>query len=187
MPLKGLMHVPSYVLRLLEFKLKHISEPFKLTFRWDVSCIDQLPDYMKLCYEALLDVYEEIEEEMAKQGNLYRVHYAKGAIKQLARAYFVEAKWFQEEKTPTMEEYMDNAIVTSGYYMLTATSFVGMGEIVTKETFDWVFSAPKIVRASAIICRLMDDMISREFEQKRGHVASAIECYMKQHGVADAW
>uniref|UniRef100_A0A5B7ATX3 Terpene synthase metal-binding domain-containing protein n=1 Tax=Davidia involucrata TaxID=16924 RepID=A0A5B7ATX3_DAVIN len=48
--------------------------------RWNVSCMDQLPEYMKLCYEALLDVYEEIEEEMAKQGNSYRVHYAKEAV-----------------------------------------------------------------------------------------------------------
>ncbi|KAA8526913.1 hypothetical protein F0562_008858 [Nyssa sinensis] len=90
--------------------------------RCDVSCIDQLPDYMKLCYEALLNVYEEFGEEMAKQGNSYRVHYAKEAMKQLVRAYFVEAKWFQEGKTPTMEEYMCNALLTSGYYMLTTTS-----------------------------------------------------------------
>ncbi|RVW94770.1 (-)-germacrene D synthase [Vitis vinifera] len=40
-----------------------------------------------------------------------------------------------------------------------------MGDAVTEETFDWVFSQPKIVRASAIICRLMDDMVSPKFEQ----------------------
>ncbi|KAF7822831.1 putative terpene synthase 2 [Senna tora] len=30
----------------------------------------------------------------------------------------------------------------------------------------------------------MDDIVSNEFEQKRGHVASILECYMKQHGVS---
>ena len=37
-----------------------------------------------------------------------------------------------------------------------------MGDAVTKETFDWIFSEPKIVRASAIVCRLMDDMVSHK-------------------------
>ena len=50
------------------------------TFRWDASSVDQLPDYMKPCYQALLEVYEEMEEEIAKEGNLYRVQYAKAAV-----------------------------------------------------------------------------------------------------------
>ncbi|RVW14958.1 (-)-germacrene D synthase [Vitis vinifera] len=64
-------------------------------------------------------------------------------------------KWLQVQQVPTMEEYMP------------------------------IFSEPKIVRASAIVCRLMDDMVSHKFEQKRGHVASAVECYMKQHGASE--
>ncbi|CBI20476.3 (-)-germacrene D synthase [Vitis vinifera] len=151
--------------------------------RWDASSVDQLPDYMKPCYQALLDVYEEMEEEIAKEGNLYRVQYAKAAIQRQIQAYFVEAKWLNQEYTPTLDEYMSNALVSSGYSMLITTSFVGMGDIATKEAFDWVFSDPKMVRASSVICRLMDDIVSHEFEQKRGHVASAVECYMKQRGV----
>ncbi|KAL6314157.1 hypothetical protein AAG906_011899 [Vitis piasezkii] len=151
--------------------------------RWDASSVDQLPDYMKPCYQALLDVYEEMEEEMAKEGNLYRVQYAKAAMKRQIHSYFVEAKWLNQEYTPTLDEYMSNGLESSGYPMLITTSFVGMGDIATKEAFDWVFSYPKMVRASSIIGRLMDDIVSHEFEQKRGHVASAVECYMKQHGV----
>ncbi|CAN1846046.1 Probable terpene synthase 3 [Linum perenne] len=30
----------------------------------------------------------------------------------------------------------------------------------------------------------MDDIVSHEFEQKRGHVASSVECYMKQYDVS---
>ena len=50
-----------------------------LKYRWDINCIDQLRDYMKLCYKAVLDVFEEIEEKMCKEGKLY-VHYAKVAV-----------------------------------------------------------------------------------------------------------
>ncbi|RVW67129.1 Valencene synthase [Vitis vinifera] len=148
---------------------------------------------------ALLDVYKEIEEEMEKKGNQYRVQYAIEAHRSpsrihetllcgtlrcvqeieeemekeepisgskcdrsnenLVRAYFHEAKWFHEGSIQQWR-YMGIALVTSGYYMLTTMSFIGMGEIVTKEAFDWVISDPKIITASAVICRLTDDISS---------------------------
>ncbi|KDP36232.1 hypothetical protein JCGZ_09952 [Jatropha curcas] len=60
-----------------------------------------------------------------------------------------------------------------------------MGDISTKDVFDWSSNGPKIVRAASVIARLMDDIVSHEFEQARGHVASAVECYMKQNGVSE--
>uniref|UniRef100_A0A7N2M9K7 Uncharacterized protein n=1 Tax=Quercus lobata TaxID=97700 RepID=A0A7N2M9K7_QUELO len=103
-------------------------------------------------------------------------------MKNQVRAYFHEAKWFHQKHIPTMDEYMRIALVTSAYSMLATTSLVGMGDIVTKDSFEWLFSDPKMVRASAVVCRLMDDIVSHKFEQKRGHVASAVECYMAQNG-----
>ncbi|KAL6315903.1 hypothetical protein AAG906_013248 [Vitis piasezkii] len=161
----------------------------RIIILFSANSIDQLPEYMKLCYAALLDVYNEIEEEMEKEGNQYRVHYAK-EMKNQVRAYFAEAKWLHEEHVPTFEEYMRVALVSSGYCMLATTSFVGMGEIATNEAFDWVTSDPKIMSSSNFIARLMDDIESHKFEQKRRHVASAVECYMKQYGVSEeqnAW
>ncbi|KAG7953734.1 hypothetical protein I3843_12G124400 [Carya illinoinensis] len=152
--------------------------------RWDINCIDQLPQYMKLIYKALLDVYEEIEEEMSKEGRLYRVNYAKEAMKKQVQSDFVEAKWLNEKYVPTFEEYMNNALVSCGYSALTTLSFVGMEDIVTKEAFDWVFSHPKMVKAAEIINGLMDDIVSNDLEQERGHIVSGSECYMKQHGVS---
>ncbi|KAK7853512.1 putative sesquiterpene synthase [Quercus suber] len=90
-----------------------------------------------------------------------------------------------------MKEYMHVALKSSGLPMLTTISFLGMGDIVTKEAFDWTFSNPKIITASSVIGRLMDDMKSHKFAQERGHSPLAIKCYMKQHGVleqvANAW
>ncbi|KAL3503370.1 hypothetical protein ACH5RR_037819 [Cinchona calisaya] len=153
--------------------------------RWNIGCIKQLPDYMKICYQTLLDVFEEIEEEMANEGRSYRIYYAKEGMKLLARAYFVEAKWLHEGYTPTIEEYMQNGLITCGYTTLTIISFLGMGDIVTKEDFDWASNDPEILKAASIICRLRDDIVGHKFEQERGHVASAVECYMKQHGVTE--
>ncbi|CAK8577223.1 unnamed protein product [Lathyrus sativus] len=151
--------------------------------RWDMSCMDFLPEYMKFCYKAVLDVYEEMEQEMVKEGRAFCVYYVKNEMKRLIHAYFTEAKWFNSNLIPTIEEYMALGIVNSGYYLMTATSFIGMGCIATEEVFKWLTNNPKIVNASSIIARLMDDIVSNEFEQKRGHGASSIECYMNEHGV----
>ena len=79
-------------------------------------------------------------------------------MKLLVRAYFDEAKWFHQDYIPTMEEYMHVALRTTAHSMLTAVSFLGMGDIVTKEAFEWISSNPKSVTGSSVIGRLMDDM-----------------------------
>ena len=43
---------------------------------------------MKHCYVALLDVYKEIEEEMEKEGNQYRVQNAIEAVGHSALTLF---------------------------------------------------------------------------------------------------
>ena len=83
-------------------------------------------------------------------------------MKNQVRAYFDEAKWFHKKYIPTMDEYMEIALATSGYSLLATTSLVGMGDIVTNDCFEWVFGNPKIVRASAMVCRLMDDIVSHK-------------------------
>lgn len=153
--------------------------------RWDISNIDHLPEYMKFFYKQLLDAYKDIETELAAQGRSYRVDYAKEAMKKQVQAYFVEARWLHENYMPTMDEYMRISLISSGYPLLTCVSLVGMGDIATKDAFEWLNKDPKIVKAASVIARLMDDIVSHKFEQERGHVASAIECYMNQHEVSE--
>ncbi|XP_058730544.1 (-)-germacrene D synthase-like [Vicia villosa] len=152
--------------------------------RWDMSCMDFLPEYMKFCYKAILDFFEETEQEMAKEGRAFCVNYVKNEFKRAVQAYYTEAKWFSSNYIATMEEYMAHAIVNSGYYLMTSASFIGMGCIATEEVFKWLTNNPKIVNASTIIARLGNDIVSNEFEQERGHGASSIECYMNEHGVS---
>ena len=83
-------------------------------------------------------------------------------MKQLVQAYFIEAQWLSSNYTPTLEEYMKNATISSGYAMVTATSFVGMGEIATEEIFEWLTKSPKIVESLSVISRIMDDIVSNE-------------------------
>lgn len=55
--------------------------------RWDISAKDLLPEYMKPIYQTLLDIYDEIEAEAAKEGRPYCVNYAKEEVSQLFLLY----------------------------------------------------------------------------------------------------
>ncbi|KAF3639320.1 hypothetical protein T459_24070 [Capsicum annuum] len=96
-------------------------------------------------------------------------------MKNLIRAYLQEAKWYHEKKIPTMEQYMKNGIST--YFL------VSIGKVATKDAFDWIATEPSIVVAASLIGRLFNDLKSYEEEQKRGDVASAVECYMNEYSV----
>ncbi|KAI4346031.1 hypothetical protein L6164_013114 [Bauhinia variegata] len=100
-------------------------EPFTEAIeRWDMSPIESLPKCMKVVFEALLDLFNEMELITAKDRTSCFVHYVKGEVQKLARAYLVEAK-------------------------------------------------------------LTDDTASHKFERKREHVASAVECCMKQYEISE--
>ncbi|KAI6673992.1 hypothetical protein NL676_001898 [Syzygium grande] len=42
-----------------------------------------------------------------------------------------------------------------------------------------------MVKASAVVVRLMDDIAGHKFEQERGRVASSVECFMEQYRVTE--
>ncbi|PIA38448.1 hypothetical protein AQUCO_02800275v1 [Aquilegia coerulea] len=48
----------------IEFKVK-----FSTMYRWDVSAVEQLPDYMKLCYMAIFNTTNEIGYDILKEQN----------------------------------------------------------------------------------------------------------------------
>ncbi|XP_039171029.1 (-)-germacrene D synthase-like [Eucalyptus grandis] len=106
-------------------------------------------------------------------------------MKKLVSAYFQEAKWFHTNYIPTLEEYMSLQLITSGYEMLATTSLMGMGNVVTEHALKWSIGDCKIGKAAQTIGRLMDDIVSHEFEQKRGHVVSAVELLIKYRGVSE--
>lgn len=83
-------------------------------------------------------------------------------MKVVARDYFAEVKWREEKYKPTSEEYMQVATASCAYTSMIIISFLGMGEIVTKEAFDFVLSRPNIMKATLNICRLTDDIVGHE-------------------------
>ncbi|CAN4114338.1 unnamed protein product [Withania somnifera] len=69
-------------------------------YGWDINEIDHPPDYMKIGYKAILDLYEDYEKEMSGDGRSHVVYYAKERMKELVESYNIEAKWFIEGHMP---------------------------------------------------------------------------------------
>nr|GEZ44427.1 (E)-beta-farnesene synthase-like [Tanacetum cinerariifolium] len=105
--------------------------------RWSISCLDMLPEYMKLIYQELVNLHVDMEESLEKEGKSYQINYVKDMVnciffnfefhdldkyclnsdtintgKELVRNYLVEARWLKEGDMPTLEEYMSMSTVT---------------------------------------------------------------------------
>ncbi|CAL9772093.1 unnamed protein product [Musa acuminata subsp. burmannicoides] len=151
--------------------------------RWDFEAVDQLPEYLKDFFLKLLFAVREFETELAAEEK-FRIFYLKEALKSQARAYFEESRWRDEKYVPTLEEHLGVSKMSSACPLFSSAILVGMGEVATKEAFEWVASFPKIVEALAAIGRIMNDITSYEREGKREHVVSTVHCCMKEYGTS---
>ncbi|CAN1190415.1 Beta-caryophyllene synthase [Linum perenne] len=150
--------------------------------KWDTSMKD-VEDRMKILFAAVISIYDEIDSFNSNDGKFYCMDFGKQALKLVAKFYMEEVRWFAQSYVPTIEEYRQVSSLSTIYQWMTYSALCGMGDAVTKEAFDWLFSTPPMLVASSDHCRLLDDVVSHEFEQKRGHAPSSVQCYMKQHGV----
>ncbi|KAL2924930.1 (-)-germacrene D synthase [Bienertia sinuspersici] len=160
-------------------ELKLLTQAFE---RWDLSAMEQLPaEYMKLVFQYVYNTYGEFAKEMTERGKPYAAKFAKDRVMDLIRSYYTEAKWYKAKYVPTFDEYMVNARITGVAQIITTSSLMGMEEIAEVKPFEQIIQAPKAIRACEVIGRIMDDIVSHEEEQARGHVASGVECYMKDY------
>ncbi|CAL1373230.1 unnamed protein product [Linum trigynum] len=157
--------------------------------RLDIGGLELLSDKLKEVYQIVIDLFEDIEQELARSGlSTLGVDYSKGQFKKMCWAFLAEVRWRTTGQVPALEEYLMDANVTSSYPFHCTASFLGMeaeAEAVTKEAYEWVTNETnKMVIAASLICRVQNDIVSHKFERKRKHAASAVECYMKEHDVS---
>ncbi|KAI9185162.1 hypothetical protein LWI28_004838 [Acer negundo] len=132
--------------------------------RWDISALDNLPDYMKIVYSFVLNFFDEIHNDLTEEERSYRVSYTKDMMKEMFTAYLVEAQWSIQNYVPPLDEYFRTAVVTAGMFAYTASIFLGMGEEITEKNnaFEWLLSRPRILSATYDIARLKNDMTSHK-------------------------
>ncbi|KAI3668963.1 hypothetical protein L6452_40180 [Arctium lappa] len=153
--------------------------------RWDISAVEQIPEYIRPFYKILLDEYAELEKQLAKEGRANSVIASREAFQDIARGYLEEAEWTNSGYVASFQEYMKNGLITSAYNVISKSALVGMGEIVSKDALAWYESHPKTLQASELISRLQDDVMTYQFERERGQSATGVDAYIKTFGVSE--
>ena len=82
-------------------------------------------------------------------------------LKILVRGYSQEIEWRDEHYVPeTIDKHLEISRVTVGAFQLACSSFVGMGDIITKGVLDWLLTYPELLKSLTTIARLMNDIAS---------------------------
>ncbi|KAI0502218.1 hypothetical protein KFK09_017165 [Dendrobium nobile] len=149
---------------------------------WQFENVGKLPQYMQHEFLALYRNFKEFENKLEQEQYSFRVHYLKEKKKKVAKAYFQEAKWANDGYFPKLKDYLGVSLISCGYSYLACASYIGMQDEISKEYFDWVTGMPLIIKSVEFIARMVNDIRTNEFEQKRKHVPSAVQCYVMEHG-----
>ncbi|RDX59103.1 putative terpene synthase 11, partial [Mucuna pruriens] len=153
--------------------------------RWNLDAMEQLPEYMKICYMALYNTIHEIAYKIQKEHGQTVVAYLKRTWIDLIEAYLKEAKWFNNKYVPTLREYLDNGVISSGSYMALVHAVFLIGDGLSKETISMMNPYPRLFSYSGEILRLWDDLGTSKDEQKRGDNACSIQCLMTENNISD--
>ncbi|XXG62967.1 hypothetical protein AAC387_Pa05g1249 [Persea americana] len=141
--------------------------------RLDTSAIQQLLEYMKMCFLALLNFGNDLAYDTLKEQGL-------------CKAYLVKARWYHNGYTPTLEEYLRNAWISISGPVVLVHGYFSMRLKVTKEVLQGIENYADLIRFSSMILRLCDDMGTSTHELERGDVLKSIQCYMHEAHVSEA-
>ncbi|KAK4492359.1 hypothetical protein RD792_003164 [Penstemon davidsonii] len=126
--------------------------------RWDINALKQLPDYMKICFFALFNSMNELAYDVLKVQDFNSISYLKTMWAELCKSYLLEAKWCSRGDTPSLNEFLENAIVSiTGPLILGHTYFCITNPIKEKALEDLV-QLPALIRWTSLIARLTDDL-----------------------------
>ncbi|KAL2474661.1 terpene synthase 02 [Abeliophyllum distichum] len=149
--------------------------------KWGLDAIEQLPEYMKICYMALYNTTNEIAYKILKEQGRNVLPSVRRVWMNTIEAFMVEANWFSSGHVPNLANYLENAITTSGSYMALVHIFFLLGEGISHGNVKLMEKPyPKIFSRSGKILRLWDDLGTSKEEQDRGDNASSIPLFMRE-------
>uniref|UniRef100_A0A0E0FPG3 Terpene synthase N-terminal domain-containing protein n=2 Tax=Oryza TaxID=4527 RepID=A0A0E0FPG3_ORYNI len=150
--------------------------------RWDKNAVSLVPEGLKRFFLSIMSNFRDFEDELEPHEK-YRNAYNIKAFQILSNNYLQEAEWFHQKYIPSFTEHAAVSLVTGGAIELPVSIIVGMGDIATKDAFDWALSCADAGRAFGEVSRFMDDLAVSQNGREKMDVANAVECYMKEHGV----
>lgn len=76
----------------------------------------------------------------------------------LCKTYLQEAKWFYSGYTPTLQEYLNNAWISISAPVILVHAYFFVSNSIKKEALECLDRYRNIIRCSAMILRLADDL-----------------------------
>ncbi|KAG0449176.1 hypothetical protein HPP92_027488 [Vanilla planifolia] len=151
---------------------------------WKIPACQQIPEYMLKPLVALFDTVNDIASIYSKDKGLDILTYLKRVWSDLCNAYLVESRWYYDEYIPTLDEYLENALVSiSGICELNAAYC--LSEDLSTDALNAYEFYPSVVRSSCLICRLYNDLATSTEEMERGDISKSIQSYMKESYVSE--
>ncbi|XP_060195346.1 (3S,6E)-nerolidol synthase 1-like [Lycium barbarum] len=150
--------------------------------RWEISAVEQLPNYMRTCFMTLYETTENIGCVLYKEHGWNPIDHLRKVWANLCNAFLEEAKWFNSGDMPVAEEYLKNGIVSSGVPMVLINLYFLLGHEATKDSSssDVFANIEGIISSIAQILRLLDDLGNAEHKQQEGHDGSYVEYLMEE-------
>ncbi|KAH6781338.1 hypothetical protein C2S51_006631 [Perilla frutescens var. frutescens] len=151
--------------------------------RWEISSIDQLPNYMQLCFLTINNFVDDTAYDVMKEKDINIIPYLRKSWVDLAEAYLVEAKWFYGGYKPSLEEYLNNGWISVCGPAVLCHVFFGVTDSITMETVESLFKYHDLIRCSSTLVRLADDLATSLVS--RGDVPKSIQCYMNDNNASE--
>ncbi|KAF3599966.1 hypothetical protein F2Q69_00034373 [Brassica cretica] len=137
----------------------------------------------------IYDIYGTLEEleiftnvvERDKGRNI--IPYLKQVWTDLFKAFLTEAKWYKTGHKPSFNEYMQNGLISSSVPTILLHLFsILCDQISDQNLTDVSINHHSIVRSSATILRLANDLATSTEEMARGDSPKSVQCYMYETG-----
>ncbi|XP_004488753.1 terpene synthase 10-like isoform X1 [Cicer arietinum] len=153
--------------------------------RWDLSAMNSLPYYMKICFLALYNFVNELAFEILKKSGYYIIPYLKKVWADLCKSYLIEAKWYHSKYTPTLGEYLENAWISISAPVILTHAYIAIPHSFKIEDLASLEEDSKIIYFSTMILRFANDIGSYKREIETGDIPKSIQCYMNESGVSE--
>nr|QHZ00914.1 terpene synthase 11 [Taiwania cryptomerioides] len=146
--------------------------------KWDMSMMDHLPEYMKICFQFAHKTYMEIATEAEKIHGPHVHKWMHDNWKIVILAQLQDAEWIANDYHPSLIEYLKSAVAST---TVPVVSLFPMLLIDTSFPDDIIEKINKFQSCVAWGCRLIDDYRDFQVKKEHGENASWIECYMKDN------
>nr|J7LH11.1 RecName: Full=(+)-epi-alpha-bisabolol synthase; AltName: Full=Terpene synthase 8; Short=LdTPS8 [Phyla dulcis]AFR23372.1 (+)-epi-alpha-bisabolol synthase [Phyla dulcis] len=150
--------------------------------RWDIKYLEQLPEYMQICFLALFNTVNERSYDFLLDKGFNVIPHSSYRWAELCKTYLIEANWYHSGYKPSLNEYLNQGLISvAGPHALSHTYLCMTDSLKEKHILD-LRTNPPVIKWVSILVRLADDLGTSTDELKRGDNPKSIQCHMHDTG-----